>query len=338
MSKPPRIVVLNGTCLDVVEHRRAAIEARGVDLIADCAFHNLSADDVDVALTDADALVLPPSTPLACDEAALRRNQSIKVLAIAASGFEWLDIEAATRQGVVVTNAPIPELSQTVAEMAIGLMLAVMRQIPLHDRQIRRGDHQRGMAMSIHGKTMGVVGLGGIGKEVARIAAAFGMDVIAVEPFPDEAFVEELDVQIVPLDELLRRSDVVSLHTRLNDDTRGMIGEPQLRLMKPTACLVNTARRDLVEESALVDALRAGRIAGAGLDDPPAQHDSPMLRFDNVVFTAHVGSRTTECTEALLDAAVDNVLTVLSGQRPAHVLNPQVYENTALRTPLVSEL
>ena len=337
MSKPPRIVVLNGTCLDVVERRRAAIEARGVALVAEDAFRNLSADDVDVALRGADALVLPPSTPRACDEAALRRHQSITTLAIAASGFEWLDIEAASRQGVVVTNAPIPELSQTVADMAIGLMFAVMRQIPMHDRQIRRGDHQRGMAASIRGKTIGVVGLGGIGQEVARIATAFDMDLIAAEPWPDEALVEELHIEIVPLDELLRRSDVVSLHVRLNDQTRGMIGEPQLRLMKPTACLVNTARRDLVDESALAEALRSGRIAGAGLDDPPLQPDSPMLRFHNVVFTAHVGSRTTECTEALLDAAISNVLTVLSGRRPAHVLNPQVYENTALRAPLVSE-
>lgn len=336
MSRLPRIVVLNGTCLDVAERCRAAIEARGVELVAKDIFRDLSAGDVDAALCGADALVLPPSNPRACNEVALRHHRSIKTLAIAASGFEWLDIEVASMLGVVVTNAPIRQLSHAVADLAIGLMLAVTRQIPLHDRRIRRGDGQRAMATSIRGKTLGIIGLGRIGKQLARTAAAFDMKLIATARRPDEAFVSELGVQIVPLNELLHRSDVVSLHLRLNDHTKSIIGKPQLQLMKPSAYLVNTARRDLVDESALVEALAAGQIAGAGLDDPPAQQDSPMLAFDNVVCTTHLGCRTTQCAEALLEAAVSNALTVLAGRQPPHVVNPWVYDSPGLRAPLLS--
>ena len=334
MNKPPRIVVLNRTCLDVVERHRAAIVRRGVDLVAEQSFSRLTADQVDAALHGGDALVLPPPVAQACDEAALRRHPSIKTLAIAASGFEWLDIEAATRQGVVVTNAPIPELARAVAEMTIGLMLAVARQIPLHDRQIRSGDQRRALGMSVHGKTMGIVGLGAIGKYVARAAAGLDMTLIAAEPYPDAAFVAKHRVQIVPLDDLLQRADVVSLHTRLDESTRGMIGRAELKTMKPTAYLINTARRDLVDESALADGVANGWIAGAGLDDPPVQRDSPLLHCDNVVFTTHLGVRTIECADALLNAAIDNALAVLGGGHAAHVVNRKVYDSPALRAPL----
>jgi D-3-phosphoglycerate dehydrogenase len=334
MSKAPRIVVLNGTCLEVVERHRAAIEARGVELVAEQAFCHLTSGQIDAALQGADALVVPASISEACDETVLRRHPSIKTLAIAASGFDWLDVDAMVRQGVVVTNAPIPELCHAVAEMTIGLMLAAVRQIPLHDRQIRSGDQRRAMGVSVHGKTLGIVGLGAIGKCVVRAAAGLEMELIATAPRPDATFVAKHRIQIVPLDDLLRRSDIVSLHLRLNAETRGMIAAPQLRLMKPTAYLVNTARRDLVDEPALAEALASRQIAGAGLDDPPGQLDSPLLQCDRAVFTTHLGNRTFECADALFNAAMDNALTVLSGRRAAHVVNQEVYDSPALRAPL----
>ena len=327
MSERPRLVILNPTCLDVLDAHRDYLDARGVRWTADPAFRSLRPEQVDDVLAGAEALILPAA--LRCLPLAehMQRHKSLRVLSIAASGFDWLDVEAATHCGIVVTYAPVREGIEVVADMTWGLMLAVARQIPHHHRQIREGRHDRGMGVSVWGKTLGIVGLGRIGRAVARRAAGFEMRVLATEPDPDEAFVREHGIELTSLDELLRRADFVSLHVRLNPQTRGMIGTRELGLMKPSAYLVNAARAELVDDEALTAAIVGGRIAGAALDDPPlpTQAAGPLAELPNVVFTPHLGNRAIEGVHAVFRCAIDNALAVLDGRRPELVVNPEVY-------------
>jgi D-3-phosphoglycerate dehydrogenase len=208
-------------------------------------------------------------------------------------------------------------------------MLAVARQIPYHNQLLMRGDETRGMGSSVFGKTLGIVGLGNIGKCVARRAKGFDVRVIATEPYPDEKFVREQGVRVVPLDELLAESDFVSLHMRLDERTRNLIGARELARMKRTAILINTARQELVDEAALVAAIESKEIAGAGLDDPPGPVAKKLLGCNNVVFTPHLGNRAIEGVRGVFRTAVLNAAAVLRGERPEFIVNPQVYERGA---------
>jgi phosphoglycerate dehydrogenase-like enzyme len=325
MNLSPRLVILNPTCLEVIEMHRAYLNSSGVRAIADPTFAKLRQEDIEAALTDADALILPssirslPSVELMC------RHVSIKVLSIAASGYDWLDVEGATRCGIVVTYAPVLDGVEVVADMTFGLMLAAARQIPYYHGRICAGDYSRGMGVSVWGKTLGIVGLGRIGQAVARRAAGFGMRVLACEPQPQAEFVQRYAVQIVDLPTLLRESDFVSLHVRLNSKTQGMIGTNELRMMKPSAFLINAARQQLVDEDAIADAIRSGRLAGAAFDDPPSKSNSVLCGLPTVVFAPHHGNRAIEGVNAVFRAAIDNALAVLRGERPELVVNPEVY-------------
>ena len=325
MSRKPRIAVLNGTCLDVVEEHRAAIEARGVELWADQAYRKLDARAAIEILRQVDGVILPAAVRTFPQGEHMAANGNLLVCAIAASGYEWLDVEAASRSGVVVTNAVPPEGTEVVADLAFGLMIAVARQIPFHHQSVSAGRNDRGMGFSLWKKTLGIVGLGKIGKAMARRARGFDMRVLAATPNPDKDFSRAHDVEIVSLEELFRRSDFVSLHVRLTEQTRNMIGGEQLALMKPTAFLINTARRELVDEGALTSALIGRKIAGAGLDDPPINRGTPLLNRPNVVFTPHLGNRAVEGVHAVFLCAMENALAVLHGQRPPDLVNPEVY-------------
>lgn len=330
MKPKPRLVILNPTCLEVLEAHRAQLDASGLDWRAEPGFCTLRESEVDSVLQDADGLILPAAIRDLPRAEHMRRHASLKVLSIAASGYDWLDVESATEHGIIVTNAPVKEGVEVVADMTWALLLAVARQVPHFHQRICAGNYERGMGVAAWGKTLGIVGLGQIGRAVARRAAGFEMRVLATEPKPDLAFVAEHDIQLVPLETLLRESDFVSLHVRLDASTRGMIGARELALMKPSAILINAARQQLVDETALTDAILSGRLAGAGLDDPPARPDTPLRGRPNVVFAPHHGNRATEGVHAVFRAAIDNAVAVLSGRRPEWVVNPKVYERLAV--------
>lgn len=241
----------------------------------------------------------------------------LKLLSLWGTGTDNVDLAAAAAHGVTVTNTPgVSAIS--IAEHCLGLLLAAARRIPRTDAEIRQGRWPRGEGVQMHGKTLGIIGLGAIGRRFAQIGAAIGMRVIAWTMHPNPA----LGFTLVELDQLCRESDVVSVHLRLSAETRGMIGERELAMMKPSAILINTARGAIVDEAALVEALLAGRIAAAGLDvfavEPlPAGH--ALTRLPNVVMTAHSAGVTPEALEAGLQMAVDNVFHFLEG-RPEHVV------------------
>ncbi len=326
MKSKPRILILNGTCLDVIEDHREWLNSLDAEIIAESSFRTMKESEVDGILAGSDALILPApirNLPLAKH---MEKFTTIKTLSIAASGYDWLDVEAATRCGIVVTFAPVPEGAEVVADMTFGLMLAAARQIPHHHELIRNGDYRRGMGVSLWKKTLGIVGLGNIGRAVARRAAGFEMKIFAVEPYPNREFIRQYNIELVELDDLLRRSDFVSLHVRLDPKTEGMIGKRELGLMKPTAFLINAARQKLVDEAAMTEAVLARRIAGVGMDDPPEDKKSPLFTLANFVCAPHLGNRAIEGVNAVFKCAVENAMAVLQGQKPKYLVNPKVYD------------
>ena len=239
----------------------------------------------------------------------------LRLISIWGTGTDHVDLAAAKARGVTVTNTPAVS-ARAVAEHTIALMFAVAKQTVNIDRAVRAGEWPRAMVQQLSGKTLGVIGTGAIGGEVARLGAAIGMDVIAW------SFNQRGDHSWVSFDELCRRADIVSVHVRQSPQTVGMIRAEHFALMKPTSIFINTARGRIVIEHDLVEALRSQRIAGAGLDvfeTEPLPADSPLRQLANVVLTPHAAGITREATEAGLAMAIANVFAFRSGS-PVHVV------------------
>jgi D-3-phosphoglycerate dehydrogenase len=257
----------------------------------------------------------------------LQQVPALKVIAVRGVGYDSIDIQAATQRHIPVLLAP--GFTESVADYVFGLLLAVARQVAQADRLVRAGRWEVLVSTNIHQKTMGIIGLGRIGKAVARRARGFDMPILATDVVRDDAFAQQYGVTYMPLEELLQRADIVSINAPLARDTRYLIDAQTLRLMKPTAFLINTARGDLVDEAALATALRQGQLAGAGLD---VFHDEPMRQnlfhgLDNVVLSPHLAAYSREGLRDTGLIAARGVIAVLAGQRPdmATVVNPEVY-------------
>lgn len=250
-------------------------------------------------------------------EHVLARLPGLRMISIWGTGTDNVDLVAAARHSVTVTNTPGVS-APAIAEHALALLLAAARRIPQNDATTRSGGWPRGTAIMLLGKTLGIIGLGAVGRQFARLGAGIGMRVIAWTMHPRS----EPGIEFVSLETLLRTADVVSLHLRLSNETPGFIGRRELALMKPSAIFINTARGAIVDEAALVEALSTHRIAAAGLDvfetEPlPAGH--PLAALDNVVLTPHCGGIAPEVLEAGLALAVQNILDYLDGH-PANVV------------------
>jgi len=248
------------------------------------------------AIRDAEGLIVRSETQV--DLALLERAERLEVIGRAGAGVDNIDMEAATRRGVAVLNAPGGNTHST-AELAFALLLAAVRRIPEADRSIREGrwDRKTLRGQQLHGKILGVIGAGRIGSEVARRGRAFGMRVVAYDPYLSGERATQERLQRVELDELLAEADFVTLHVPLTDATERMIGEAELARMKPTAVLVNAARGGIVDQGALAEALRAGGIAAAALDvyaREPLPDDDPLRDAPNLVMTPHLGAATAE--------------------------------------------
>lgn len=251
-------------------------------------------------------------------------------------GLDTVDLPAATRHGVCVAHVP-DFCHDEVADTAWTLLLAVARKVLQADRLVRQGQWSQNVLLPMHrlrGRTLGLVGFGHIARKVAERARGFGMRVVAADPYVDEAAMAQEGVTKVTLEELLEQADVVSLHTPLTEETRGLIGEAAFRRMRRGAILINTARGAVVDEAALVDALRSGHLAGAGLDvlsvEPP-RPDNPLLQMDAVVLTPHYASTTVEALEELAEKVNRQVVQLLRGQWPTYLANPQVRESPRCR-------
>jgi glyoxylate reductase len=255
----------------------------------------------------------------------------LQVIANVAVGYDNIDVRAATAHGIVVTNTP-GVLTEATADLTFALLLATARRLPEAERFLRDGRWERWdvdllCGADVHGRTLGIVGLGRIGRAVARRARGFGMRVLYSAPHPAPAeVVTELQAQHVPLDLLLQHADFVSLHVPLRDDTHHLISIAQLCRMKRSAILINTSRGPIVDEAALVAALEEGLIAGAGLDvfEHEPQVPAGLLGLPNVVLLPHVGSATVSVRTLMCTLAASDCAAVLRGERPAHPVNPEV--------------
>ena len=254
------------------------------------------------------------------DRGALEAADQLRVIARYGAGVDRVDLEAAREKGIVVTNTPGAN-SVSVAELTLGLMLALARSIPEANAATKGGEWPRLAGVSLEGKVVGLMGLGSIGKEVARRLAGFGCNLIAYDPVADVAFAEKYNVKLLPRDQVIRSADFLSLHVPALPETQGMVDGAFLGLMKPGAFLINTARGELVDEGALLLALESGRLRGAALDafaqEPPGE-EVPLLALPQVIATPHTGAHTDGATNAMGWGALRDCLAVLRGEEPAH--------------------
>jgi len=262
--------------------------------VVDCA--GKPREDLERVLGGAHALIVRSETRVTAE--LLARAPRLRVIARAGIGVDTIDVAAATRRGIAVMNTPGAN-TVSAAEHALGLLLALVRHIPWAADAMRRGlwDRKRFEGTELRGKTMGIVGLGRIGGHVAQLARVFGMTVVAHDPYLPAGRAADLQVKVLPLEDLLRVADVVTMHVALTDETRHLINAARLALMKPTAVLINTARGELVDECALAEAITAKRIAGAAIAQEPLPADSPLRKLDRVILTPHLAASTAEAQE-----------------------------------------
>jgi len=262
------------------------------------------------------------------DAPLLAASPALKVIANMAVGYDNVDPREAAHAGVWLTNTP-GVLAETAADLAFALLLAAARRVVESDRDTRAGGWRTWsptgfLGQDVHGATIGIVGLGEIGEAMARRARGFSMRILYASRTPKPGAEREFGAQRRELVDLLRESDFVSLHVPLNDETSHMIGDREFRLMKPVAILVNTARGSVVDQDALVTALREGLIAGAGLDvtDPePLPLSHPLFEFPNVVITPHIASASVATRSRMAEMAAANIIAVLAGDEPLNAVN-----------------
>ncbi len=273
----------------------------------------ISAEQLIKTVSNYDAIIVRSRTQVTKE--VIEAGKQLKAVGRAGAGLDNINVEAAEKRGVMVLNTPEAP-ADAVAELTIGLMISLARKIALVDRTMKEGKWLKKelMGWQLKGKTLGLIGLGNIGEKVAKIAKALGMRILIHKrtPPPPE-LLKELEAEYIPLQELLRRSDIVSIHIPLTPQTEHMIGERELQLVKKGAFLINTSRGAIIDEKALLEALQSGNLGGAALDvyevEPPK--DLTLIRLPNVVCTAHIGAQTEEAQKAAAVLIAEKIVNAL---------------------------
>ncbi len=300
----------------------------------------LSPEELEAAADSYEALIVRSETKVTRE--IIAAADKLQAIGRAGIGVDNIDVEAATEKGVVVVNAPTGNIISA-AEHAIALMMALARHIAGANASLKGGhwDRKRFTGLEVRGKTLGILGLGQVGSEVARRARGLEMRVIAHDPFVPEERARALGTELVPFEQLLRDSDFLTVHTSLSESTRHLMGEAELRQMKPTARLINTARGAIVDEKALEAALSEGRLAGAALDvfetEPLTSH--PLFADERVVVTPHLGASTAEAQERVSQDVAEQIISVLKGEPAQYAVNaplisPETYSYLAPYIPV----
>ncbi len=255
-------------------------------------------------------------------EEVLKSCPNLKAISRYGAGYDRVDITAARKLGIPVSNTPGAN-AQAVAELAFGMLLSLARKIPYLHTQTAAGEWVRSNGVELFGKTLGIVGLGAIGKKVARCCEGFCMRVLAYDPYIQDEYCTEHGITSVSLDTLLKEADFITLHLPLNDSTHHLIDEKAISKVKSSAIIVNASRGGIVDEKAAYDALSSGQLGGLGLDafeqEPPGS--SPLFTLPNVVATPHTGAHTKEATTAMAEMAVDNLTAMLDGRECKYIVN-----------------
>jgi D-3-phosphoglycerate dehydrogenase len=252
----------------------------------------------------------------------IEEANALKVISKYGIGLDNIDINMATNKKIIVTSTPTANVD-AVADLAFGLILSLARRIPEADKKTKSGKWEKIIGKSVWEKTLGVIGLGKIGRQVVKRAKGFEMNILAFDIFEDKKFTQKYGIKYVDLEKLLRKSDYISIHIPLNDATRGMISYEELEKMKKDAFLINTSRGGIVDEEALYDALRINKLRGAALDvyNNEPLRESPLKELDNVIMTPHIGAYTEEAIENMSIQAAQNLIDVLEGKEPQNRVN-----------------
>jgi phosphoglycerate dehydrogenase-like enzyme len=318
----PKVLIGAATLRNVVGYRRVLRDG-GFEIVFPPMARQMTEDELIVALDGIDAVLAgsEPYTPRV-----LNAHPRLKVIARNGVGYDAVDVPAATARGIPVTVTPAN--SGAVAEHTFALILALAKNVIPQHLAILKGGWIRQVTQPLRGRTLGIAGLGRIGKAVATRGKAFDMRLLAYEPYPDAAFVQQQGVELVPLERLFAESDYLSLHLPLSDASRRSIDRTYLSLMKPTAYFINTARGGVVNEADLIEVLKAKKIAGAGLDvfeEEPPGDNNPLLKLDNVVLTAHTAGVDVRSGEEMSLMAAQTIVQLSRGEWPAAVVvNPEV--------------
>jgi len=313
----------------LTEHIHPEAEQRLSDFVElDVGATNLSKAELLERVVEIDVL-FNKTDPVLVDRAVIDAAKKLKYIARHGSGYSNVDIAYATEKGIPVSNTPGAN-AVSIAEYTFGLMIMIARKVLPAALASRRGNPERldFMGMELLDKVMGIIGVGHIGREVVLRARAFGMRVLAYHPRPSARKLADLDLKLVDLETLLKESDVVSIHAPLTPETRGLIGEKELALMKKSGYLINMGRGGMVDEAALAKALKSGSIAGATLDvleEEPVQKDHPLLSLENALVLPHIGSLTYESQRRTAMTAVEDIIRFGRGERPKHLVNPEVF-------------
>jgi D-3-phosphoglycerate dehydrogenase len=244
-------------------------------------------------------------------------TRKLKMISIWATTCHYADLKAAKKRGIVVTHVP-GYATEAVAEHTFALLLAAVRRLPQADKHVRKGDFDWRPfgGRELHGKTIGIIGTGSIGFRVAELARAFKMQILGYDKYPNQKKAEAIGMKYVDLHALLKGSDVVTLHVTLTSETERLIGKKEIEIMKKGAILVNTSQGKVIDEKALIGALKSGKISLAGLDvfeEEPTSKDNPLFKFENTILSPHVGFHTIESARRCTDICIDNVLKFLEG-------------------------
>jgi lactate dehydrogenase-like 2-hydroxyacid dehydrogenase len=283
-------------------------------------------------IRDVDALVIPWQSDVV-DAEAISMAKNLKAVGRQGVGYENIDVQAATQNGIYVTYTPVH--TPTVADMAFGLMLCAARRIHTADRFVKQGGWDiegewiplQFLGVDIHHKTIGIIGCGRIGGEIAKRARGFDMTILYHDRVANEAVERDLGARRVPLETLLRESDFIHVNCSLNEDTHHLVSAPEFALMKETAVVVNTARGPVVDQRALCEALKHQKIVAAGLDvfeQEPIAADDALLELDNVVAVPHIGSAALETRQRMAEIVCQDAVNILTGNMPVYLLNPDV--------------
>lgn len=304
---------------------KAELEASVGKVIYNPNSRPLTSSELASMIGDTDGLIAGLDT---INEEVIKAATNLKVIARYGVGYEKVDLAAATSKRIIVTNTPGANAS-SVAELTIGFMLALARDLINLDKSVRNGEWRRHEGMSIRGKTIGLVGLGAIGTEVAKRLFTFDCKLIGYDPYTSQEHAKKLGVKLVDLQTLAGEADIISLHAPVNPNTTNMIDDGFLIGVKRGAILINTARGQLINEGALIRALETGQIAKVALDafaEEPLKPGNSLLNFPQVLLTPHIGAHTDDAVSTMSRVALDCCLSALKGLRPPNILNPQVFK------------
>lgn len=335
IRKPMKALILapfDPSCLDELRARMEAIHESWLE-----SRRLYSPEELTARLNDEKIAILVVEADFVLEET-FQQAPGLRFLGICRNATTHIDVDVATEKGVVVVNAP-GRNALAVAELVLGLMFSLARKIPACHNYVTSGSWEDPVSpylelrgTELEGKTLGIVGLGGIGSEVARKSRALGLEVIAYDPYLPSGRREVCDVRMVDLDELLGRSDFVSLHVSPGPESAGVIGSEGLERMKPSAFLINTSSPQAVDQGALEEALEKGRIAGAALDvheASPLPPGHPLLKMDNVILTPHIGGATDGTVKRHSRMMIEDIECFLAGRRPPRIVNPLVWGHRA---------